>query len=312
MISRFQNLVQHNLSAKIVALLAATILWSFVMNEQNPVIDGSFTVSVQLVNAPEGCKVTQETKSAKLKVRGTRSTFINASEKDFKAYIDLSDQDSGRKSLKIQTVLPQGLELVEVQPDTASVVIERIVSKTFKAEIVATGAAAPGTTVAHVGSSVQYVTAEGTESAIKEVARVVGYVSLAGNSGDFTQQVSLAAINAEGREVQGVTLTPDHSDVSVQLARGLSKKIVAIRPVADTDLSKDLTLVSMQAAPAKVEIAGAEDAIKGISTLDTDKIALSDVKASMDKKIKLQLPDGVTVTNQDVTVHIEVKAKKKE
>ena len=312
MIKRLQNLVQRNLPAKIIAILAAVVLWSFVMNEQNPVIDGSFTVQVQMINVPDGYKVTQETKLAKVKVRGTRSTFINASEKDFRAYVDLSGVESGRNALKIQTVLPQGLELIEVQPENASVMVERMVSKVLRPDIIETGSAVPGTTVARVSSSLQQVTVSGTEAAMGEVVRVVGYVALAGNDSDFTQQVALAALDEEGRAVQGVTLTPDSANVSVQLARELSKKIVAVRPVADTDLGKDLTLVSLRAEPVKVEIAGKEDAIRGLSAIDTVKIPMGDVKASMNKTIKLQLPDGVTVTNQEVTVHIEVRAKKQE
>lgn len=312
MMTRFRNLVQRNLPAKIVSILAAVVLWSFVMNEQNPVIDGSFTVQIQLVNAPDGYKITQETKSAKMKVRGVRSLFINVSEKDFKAYADLSDVTSGKNSIPIKTVLPQGFELVEVEPDSVSIVAEKLVSKVFRVELAETGTLAPNRTVAHISTPLEQVTASGTEAAVKEIVRVVGYVRLGENSEDFTQKVSLVALNQEGREVQGVTLSPEQASVSVQLARGLSKKVVAILPVAGTDLDKTLSVSSLRADPSKVEIAGPEDAIKGISVIETEKISLSDVKKTMDKTVKLHLPDGVTVTNPEVTVHIEVKDKKKE
>ena len=49
------------------------------------------------------------------------------------------------------------------------------------------------------------VTIEGAESDIKEVTRVIGYVGLAGNSDDFKLKVPLTAINADGREVAGVS-----------------------------------------------------------------------------------------------------------
>ena len=54
---RIKSLFQRNLPAKIFALLVAIVLWFFVMNDQNPSIDGSFTVPLSVVNAPEGYKL---------------------------------------------------------------------------------------------------------------------------------------------------------------------------------------------------------------------------------------------------------------
>ena len=41
MISRMRNIVQHNLPAKILALVIAVILWGYVMNDQNPSIENT-------------------------------------------------------------------------------------------------------------------------------------------------------------------------------------------------------------------------------------------------------------------------------
>ena len=49
MMTRLRALIQRNLPAKIIALVVAVVLWLFVMNEQNPQIEGSFTVAVDLV-----------------------------------------------------------------------------------------------------------------------------------------------------------------------------------------------------------------------------------------------------------------------
>ena len=60
----------------------------------------------------------------------------------------------------MQTVLPQGFELVEAKPDTVTFTLDRIVQKKIKAEFIVTGSTAPGTTVAHVEPSVETVTIE--------------------------------------------------------------------------------------------------------------------------------------------------------
>ena len=62
-------------------------------------------------------------------MRGPRSLFVSASESDFKAYVDLSKVEEGKHAVKVQTVLPQGFELVEAKPDTVTFTLDRIVQK---------------------------------------------------------------------------------------------------------------------------------------------------------------------------------------
>ena len=100
--------------------------------------------------------------------------------------------------------------------------------------------------------------------------------------------------------------------VTVALARGLSKKIVMIHAITDTDVAKGYELAGVRVDPMKIEIAGNEQVISGITSLDTEKISLADVIKNTDKSVKLVLPDGVTVTNHEVMVHLIIREKKNE
>lgn len=310
MISNFRNLIQHNLPAKLLALFVAVILWGYVMNEQNPATEGTYTVAVNLVNSPSGYKITQDTNSVKVKVRGSRSTFVTYGEDDFKANVDLKDAQDGKNAYKVNVVAPQGFEIIEVSPDKINVTLDKVTQKNVTADISVNGSPAAGMTVAKVTQAYNQVTVEGPESAIKEVDRVIGYVGLNGsNTSDFSLQVPLTAINADGREVQGVTIRPSSMYVSVQLVSGLTKKTVPINPVLGKDLSSNLTLISNQADPQQIEISGNAKVLDGINSLDTDTISLADVTKNVDKTVKLILPDGVSVQNDSVTVHLVVRAK---
>ena len=52
-----QNLFRKNLPVKILALIASIIMWGYVMNEENPSVNGRYTVPVEIINAPEGYDV---------------------------------------------------------------------------------------------------------------------------------------------------------------------------------------------------------------------------------------------------------------
>ncbi|MCR5757792.1 MAG: hypothetical protein K6F95_07785 [Selenomonas sp.] len=311
MISRFRSLIQRNLAAKIVALMVAVILWGYVMNEQNPSTEGSFTAHVQLVNVPEGYKVTQGTDKVKVTVRGARSLFVSNSDEDFEARVNLQEAKEGKGEYKAQIKMPQGFELLDVQPETVEVTLDPIVSRKVRADINVNGSPASGVTVAKVTQASAEVTVEGPSSAVNEVDRLIGYVGLTSkNDADFALQVPLTAINSDGREVSGVTIQPATMYVTVQMARGLTKKIVTIQPVSENDLPANLELVSMKPNPLQIEVAGAENIIANLTAVNTEKITLADVLQTTDKTVKLALPPGVTVTNHDVLVHIVVRNKK--
>ena len=108
MISSFRSLIQRNLAAKIASILVAVILWGYVMNDQNPSTEANFTIPVQLVNVPDGYKVTQNEDTVKITVRGVRSLFVNNGDADFRAYVDLHGAEAGKKEYKVKVDMPQG------------------------------------------------------------------------------------------------------------------------------------------------------------------------------------------------------------
>ena len=305
MISSFRSLIQRNLAAKIASILVAVILWGYVMNDQNPSTEANFTIPVQLVNVPEGYKVTQNEDKVKITVRGVRSLFVNNGD------ADLHGAEAGKKEYKVKVDMPQGFELVDVYPGTMEVMLDPIVQRKVRADINVNGSPASGVTVASVTQASEEVTVEGPSSLVNEVERLIGYVGLTSkNETDFSLQVPLTAINADGREVSGVTIQPSTMYVAVRMARGLTKKIVTITPVPGDDLNSALELVAIKPDPLQIEIAGAENVIANLTSVNTEKISLADVYKNTNKTVKLELPPGVTVTNHDVLAHIVVKNKK--
>ena len=65
---------------------------------------------------------------------------------------------------------------------------------------------------------------------------------------------------------------------------------------------------SITVQPARIEIAGAEDVIRKITSIGTEEFSLSDVTESGTRQVRLRLPEGVTVTDPNVTVEIKVGA----
>ncbi len=309
MITRLEHIFRRNLFAKIAAIVCAVILWSYVMNEQDPAIENTYTVEIAAVNEPEGYHITQGEKKVQLKVRAQRSLFASLSADDFRAYVDLADAKDGTQQLRIQTVLPKGVELISARPDSIEVTLDKMVTKSIRVEYVTTGAVAQGSAFVGITPKVQYVSVYGPESILTDATRVIGYVGLSGRNDSFSDNVTFTAVGEDGNTLKDVEITPQNADVRVQITRGLIRKVVGIHVVTAKDLDPSLKLISTIADPEKIEIAGTEDKLAGVSTIETMPISLADVKGDTQLPGKLVLPDGISVTNPNITVKFEVKAK---
>ena len=77
MMAFLRNMVQHNLLVKLCALAVAVALWLYVMNDQNPSIDGGYTIPVTIEGAPEGYQVQTAGDMVHIRVRGPRFLFVS-------------------------------------------------------------------------------------------------------------------------------------------------------------------------------------------------------------------------------------------
>ncbi|MDF2564130.1 MAG: YbbR family protein [Massilibacillus sp.] len=304
------DMINRNLTAKIIALIVAIVLWFFVMNEQNPAIDSSFTLPLEVTHAPDGYTVNRSVESVKLKVRGPRSLFATATERDFKAYVDLSGIKEGKHSIKVQTVLPQGFDIVTISPETVIFDIDKIIKRDIKVDVAFSGTPDSGVTIGKAAAAVNTVTIQGSTAAVNSVAKIVGYINLAGRDTDFTVDMPIVAVNSEGKEVSDIKLSTDSVKVDVSIVKGLYKKYVDIKPNIGDDLPADYILNGIKIEPAKIDIYGDQRVVDTLEFVYTEKISLADVDKSTSKQIKVQLPIGITVTNDTITAKIDVVRRK--
>ena len=310
MMSGLLNLFRRKLVVKLFALVGATILWFFVMSDQNPVIDSSVSVPVTIVGEPENCVVTPDTRDVRIKLRGARSVFAAVRREEIKASVDLTDKEPGTHHLPIQTVLPQGLEAVSLRPEYVDVLIDPILERRMPISLIQVGSVGSGFTVSLVTPETDHVVLKGPQSRLDSVTQVVGYVGLsADRTTDFDIKAGLSAVDADGRPVNEVTSDPGDISVHIQLARGLSKKIVDIKPIFEGTIASGYAVTDTKIDPPRVEIAGDASALEKINALETEPIALSGLTASARRVVNLILPEGVTVTNRTVMVTISIVRK---
>lgn len=305
MISFFKK----NLPEKCLALVVAIGCWIFVMNDQNPQIENTYTVPISITNAPEGYQISKDVENVKMRVRAPRSLFSNIDETNFKAYVDLNGVDSGMQELQIQTVLPSGFELVSLGPTKITLNVDKIEQKQVPVRLNLSGIPGDGKVVASVDQSLQDITVEGPVSILNQVTAAVGYIGVNGNTENFSVTVPLIAVNDKDKEIEGIHLLPKTVDVSIILARGLNTKVIDIKPTLMSDLPNDYILKSVRVEPEKIEVSGNIDIIGNMTYLSTENISLAEMSAPTKKTVKLVIPDGVTASVQEAVVTVEITKK---
>ena len=304
-----QNLFRKNLPVKILALIASIIMWGYVMNEENPSVNGRYTVPVEIVNAPEGYDVNMGVREVTLKVRAPRSLMAAAHESDFKAVIDLSGDTEGEYDEKIRTVIPQGFELLGMSDDTVHVTMEALIAHGVPVDIVVNGKAAHGMELGEITPSQQYVNVYGPRHLVDSIVKASGKIKLADNNSDFTMRVKLTAVTADGENINNLAVLPGELDVTVQLVPGEGKKIVPVKPTVTGILPEGYVLGEVTVQPNQVELAGANKTLADIKHVDTVPVSLHGITATFDKDVELSLPEGIASTVKKVTLHIVIKSK---
>lgn len=309
------RIFQRNLPIKIMAILTAVILWFYVMNEQNPPIETTISREAQMVNVPEGTVASLEENKVRLKVRALRSYFVSASHNDFRAVVDVEDLPEGRTMEKVEVVLPHGFELLEVDPPELPVLVDSVVKRSVGISIVTTGAPADGVTLASAVGDLEQAELIGPRSKVKQVVKVIAYLPLTGHEKDFSQRVPLLPVNRQGRVVDDVSTVPSALTADVQLARGLSKKVVTVSPAVTGQLPEGYALDKITIVPAKIEIAGRKEVIDKIQSIATQDIDLSDIEPEELKNgtqtVSVMLRPTPDVVVIDRMVKVEISTKKK-
>lgn len=305
-----KHLVQRNLPVKICALLAAVILWGYVMNTENPSVNAYFSIPIQVVNVPDGYTVELSEQEVYIKVRAPRDLMAAAKDSSFKAEVDVTGNSEGDTVEKIRVIVPQGFELLEQSEDTINTTLEGLIARGVPVEVVTVGKPAADVTVGQVVPAQPYVNVYGPRHLVESITKVVGKAPLADNQSDFSLRVKLVAVDKDGEMVQNLSVLPGEMDVTVHLFKGLIKKIVSVSANLVNRLPEGYRLESVAVEPAKIEITGDEKLLEKIISVTTEAIQLDEVTDSnLTREVELTTPEGVTTPNQKVTVTIKATKK---
>ena len=307
--SWLKNLLQKNLGAKIIAGLAAIILWVYVMNEQNPFMENSFSVPVVVENAPDNCLIKCPTEKIKIRIRGKRSAFLAAPRSELVAKLDLEGLNEGTHKIEPEVKLPPGLELMNISLKEIELSIDRVIKKNVPISVVTTDNVADGKAVTRIVPEVVVMEVSGARREVEKVRKVIASVPLAGSNSSFKIMVPLSPVDEKNVPVADVKLDKTQLSVHVEISRGIVRKTVNIKPVFSGELPEGYSVSGTHIVPEHVTIEGSPEHVAQINEVETVPLSLAGATRNIKRTVRLRSPGGVTVPDIEATVDVDITGK---
>lgn len=264
----------HNLPAKLLALLASTLLW-LQLRESQPVTERTLTRPLQVLGLAGDRVAVGLPAQVQLRLRGPSRLLEGSNLNPVNAYVDLSGVDSGDFTRDVRVGLPAGVELVSLEPARVEARVERYETKTLMVFVYN-----PSQSLTVEPSLVE---ARGPMSLVAQAYRAIGYTE--GNS----DVVLLTAVDIEGKPLGDLILTPDRVRIT---ERGplLTRRTLPLR----LQRAPQGWRVLEASIPPSVEVQGDPQVLRRLERIEA-RVPLR--AGRFEAPLELLLPEGVQVVN---------------
>ena len=295
-----------NSIARIVSLIMACVLWIYVMNEQNPAIEMSYTVPIEQRNLGQKLIVTDSPDKAKVILKAPRTTLFNVTEKDLQAYVDLKGLDEGQYSLPVRVIAPQSIE-TKVQPEVVSIRLDDEVERRIPIEVNFIGNVATNITIGKTIVTPNEARILGANSRVATVSKVVAYLNLNQQTKDIKQDIKLVALDANNIAITDVGIKPEVVNVTAKLLQTLALGNFPVKIATTGALPEGTAISSITSTPERVNITAKPEILAQINEIRTVPIDLSTITADTTLKVKLAPIENVELSVQEIDIKITLK-----
>lgn len=310
----------NNLSLKILSAVCAIIIWIIIVNVYDP--STSVTVSgveVQLVNTEsltekeyaydvvDGSKIS-------VYISGPRSIVTDIKAKDIVATADLSNVTVFSDYVDIDVkVVKDGVSAssIEIAPKTTAIrlKIENRVTKTFNIDTELVGTPADGYVIGGQQISPSSVKVTGTSSVVDSISSVKVSYDVSGATMNISDAAPIKIYDSQGAEIvdDRIELSKTAVDIKVNV---LMTKTVPVTYKTKGTPADGYGVSGIDQAVTEAVIAGTEDALRDVNSIDVPDSAIDVSGLNADKifhvRLSSYLPGNITVMSEGV-VNVTVR-----
>lgn len=310
----------NNLSLKILSAVCAIIIWIIIVNVYDP--STSVTVSgveVQLVNTEsltekeyaydvvDGSKIS-------VYISGPRSIVTDIKAKDIVATADLSNVTVFSDYVDIDVkVVKDGVSAssIEIAPKTTAIrlKIENRVTKTFNIDTELVGTPADGYVIGGQQISPSSVKVTGTSSVVDSISSVKVSYDVSGATMNISDAAPIKIYDSQGTEIVDDRIELSKTAVDIKVSVLMTKTVPVTYKTKGTP-ADGYGVSGIDQAVTEAVIAGTEDALRDVNSIDVPDSAIDVSGLNADKifhvRLSSYLPGNITVMSEGV-VNVTVR-----
>ncbi|MDU5743665.1 MAG: CdaR family protein [Finegoldia magna] len=294
----FKGFYSNNLIIKIVCLFLAIFLWSFVMENKNPVVTKDIPVigveyrGVDKLREDGRVIISPKAATISMRVEGRRNTITKMKNSEIKAFVDVKSIKVDSETLPIELSLPQGVNVVDQSDETLLVKTETVDTVKFPIRIMKVGDLPDNVEVDSIKLDPQEITVSGAKTYLNSI----DYASVKIDQSNIDKDINLdLPINLSLKDDAAKSFLTKSSESCKVIIDVLLKKDVEIKPVV-TNIPNGLNVAKITFSRPTVKIKGQDDIIKSHSHVTTKPIDLTDFKEGENSvDITLDLPQSIVL-----------------
>jgi YbbR domain-containing protein len=279
------------------------------MTEQNPMSEGTYTVPIEVNNLATKYIVSDVPETVMIRLKAPRNTIIGITTADIKAYIDLSEVEAGKVKTPVHLLLPKNTELMQQSLTQADVLVDVYMVKEFTLTPHVTGKMERDISVQAVKCSPERVTISGAERLINEIEQATIGVPMQGKRENFSFMAPIRLMNKEDVPVEGLTITPKQTNVSVSIVHNAVHKQVPVRIITYGDVASGMVFKQVVVVPATVGISGLKELVQTINYINVPPIDLTGLSQTTERELTLPAVDGIVTEPEKVKIRLELEDK---
>lgn len=297
------NKIDKNWQLKIICFLLAIVLWFVIINEQNPLSEGSYTVPITVENLNSQYITSNVPKTVYVRLSGPRNTIINVGPSDIKAYIDLSDVQEGTVDVPIHVEIPSGTELKKQSMTSTKITVDVYTVKEFKLTPHIVGNLDEKDFISELKIVPEKVVVSGARRLIQEVSQAVIEVPVNQRNSDFALMAPIHLYSEDGAPVEGLEMTPWQSNVKVSIGHDAMSKSVPLNVnITGQTANKTVTI-----QPTSIQIRGSADTLRSISSIDLPDINVENMKEEKSWKVIIPPVDGINMYPDEIEAVLHIR-----
>lgn len=270
--------LKNNFSLKLLAFLFAFMLWLIVVNIDDPVMTKTFTnipVTVEhsevLTEQNKTYQIVDDTQNVSVVVSAKRRTLSKIKASDIVVTADI-------KEMYLNTQIPlevtvngyEGSCEATASPRNLQIQIEDNVSKTTYITPVASGQVRSGYVLGKLTADPETVTINGPKSLVEKISKVEAEVNVSGLSENTVLDSALVLYDENNNVIDQSRLANNLGNVGVSVSVTLYRTttVPVEADASEIEVKEGYSISNVKLAPEEIEIAGPEDALAKVKSID--------------------------------------------